>query len=87
MLDVHVKLNPVLPWQKSIHQKENSFHQQTGLNLKNKLVKCYIRSTALYGAVTWDTSESRPTAEILRELWNVALVKDREDKLENFTKN
>jgi hypothetical protein len=33
--------------------KEDSFHQQTGLKLRKKLVKCYIWSIALYGAATW----------------------------------
>jgi hypothetical protein len=28
--DVHVKLNPVLPWQKLL-QEEDSFHKQIGL--------------------------------------------------------
>jgi len=31
MQDVCVKSNPGLPFQSSIQQKENSFHQQTGL--------------------------------------------------------
>jgi hypothetical protein len=37
----------------SIQQEEDSFHQQTGFNLRKKLVKCYIWSVALYGAETW----------------------------------
>ena len=32
---------------------KKSVHQQLGLNLRKKLVKCYIWSTALYGAETW----------------------------------
>jgi len=28
-------------------------HQQIGLNLRNKLMKCYIWSIRLYGADTW----------------------------------
>jgi hypothetical protein len=32
---------------------KNSFHQQIGLNLRKKLVNCYIWSIALYRAETW----------------------------------
>jgi hypothetical protein len=39
MQDVHVKLNPELPWQKSSIQQEESFHQQTGLKLKEEISK------------------------------------------------
>jgi hypothetical protein len=49
--DVHVKLHPELPW-----QKQNStrlFTSKLDLNLRKKLVKCYIWSIALYGAETW----------------------------------
>jgi len=35
------------------------FSPQADLNLKNKLVKCYILSIALYGADTWTLRESR----------------------------
>ena len=48
-----MKLNPELPYKSSIQQEEDSFHQQTGLNLRKKLMKCYIWSTALQGAETW----------------------------------
>jgi hypothetical protein len=37
----------------SIQQEEDSFHQQNDLNLRRKLVNCYVWSTALYGAETW----------------------------------
>jgi predicted HD phosphohydrolase len=37
----------------SIQPEEDSFHQEIGLNLRKKLVKCYIWSIALYGAETW----------------------------------
>jgi hypothetical protein len=50
---LHVKLNPGLPWKSSIQQEEGSFHQQTKLKFKEKLVKCYILITVLYGAETW----------------------------------
>jgi hypothetical protein len=34
MHDVHVKLNPGLPWQKHIQQEEYFFHQQIRLKFK-----------------------------------------------------
>jgi hypothetical protein len=37
----------------SNQQEEDSFHQQTDLNLRKKLLKCYVWSTDLYGAETW----------------------------------
>jgi hypothetical protein len=33
--------------------KKTLFTSKLDLNLRKKPVKCYIRSTALYGAVTW----------------------------------
>jgi hypothetical protein len=33
--------------------KKNLFTSKLDLNLKKKLVKCYIWSMALYGAETW----------------------------------
>jgi hypothetical protein len=37
----------------SFNKKKTHFHQPVNLYLRNKLVKCYIWSTALYGAETW----------------------------------
>jgi len=37
----------------SIQEKEDSFHQETGINLRKKLVICYIMSMALHGSKTW----------------------------------
>jgi hypothetical protein len=37
---------------KAAFNKE-TFHNKNGLNLRKKLVKCYIWSIALYGAETW----------------------------------
>jgi len=48
-----VKSNIGLPCQSSIQQKKNSFHQQTGLAVKDKIIKCYNYSIALYGTETW----------------------------------
>ena len=36
-----------------IQQEEDSFTSKLDLNLRKKLIKCYIWSTALYGAETW----------------------------------
>jgi hypothetical protein len=47
-----VKLNRGLPWQKQ-HSRTRLFISKLNLNLKKKLVKCYIWSIALYGAETW----------------------------------
>jgi hypothetical protein len=43
-----------LPWQK-LHstRRKNHFTSTLDLNLRKKLVKCYIWSIALYGAETW----------------------------------
>jgi hypothetical protein len=35
------------------NKKKNLFTSKLGLNLRKKLVKCYIWSMALYGAETW----------------------------------
>ena len=54
MEDVHVKLNPGLPWQKvAFSKKKTLFTSKLDLNLRKKLIKCYIWSMALYGAETW----------------------------------
>jgi hypothetical protein len=34
-------------------QQEDSLHQQIGLNLSKKIVKCYILSIVLHGDETW----------------------------------
>jgi hypothetical protein len=48
-----VRSNIGLSRQSSIQQKENSFHPQTGLTSKDKIIKCYNYSIALYGTETW----------------------------------
>jgi hypothetical protein len=35
------------------NKKKNIFTSKLDLNLRKKLVKCYIWSVALYGAETW----------------------------------
>jgi len=37
-----VELNPGLPWQRNIQQKKTLFTSRLDLNLRKKLVKCYI---------------------------------------------
>jgi len=37
----------------ALNKKKTLFTSTFGLNLRNKLVKCYIWSTSLYGAETW----------------------------------
>jgi len=37
----------------ALNKKKNLFTSTLDLNLRKKLVKCYIRSMALYGAETW----------------------------------
>jgi len=38
---------------KAASNKKTLFTSKTDLNLRKKLVKCYIWSMALYGAETW----------------------------------
>jgi len=51
--DVHVKLNPGLPMTKTAFNKNALFTSIMDLNLRKKLVRCYIWSIALYGVETW----------------------------------
>ena len=37
----------------AFNKKKNLFTSKLDLNLKKKLVKCYVWSMALYGAETW----------------------------------
>jgi len=45
MQDFHGKIG--------IHEEEDFFTRKFGLNLRKKMVTCYIWSIALYGAETW----------------------------------
>jgi len=45
--------------EKAAFNKKNLFTSKLDLNLRYKLVKCYIWSIALCGAENWDTLESR----------------------------
>jgi hypothetical protein len=42
MKDVHVKLNPVSHGKTAFNEKENIFTRKLLLNVREKLVKCYI---------------------------------------------
>jgi len=54
MEDVFVKLNVELLWLKLHLTRRGLFFTSTlNLELRKKLVKCYIWSIALYGAETW----------------------------------
>ena len=53
MEDVRVKLNPRIAMAKAaFNKKKTLFTSKLDLNLRKKLVKCYIWSMALYGAET-----------------------------------
>jgi hypothetical protein len=49
---------------------EDSFYHQTGLkSLRKELVKCYIWSTALYGAETWTLQKVDQKSLESFEMW------------------
>jgi hypothetical protein len=58
----------------AFNKKKNLFTSTLDLNLKNKLVKCYIWSIALYGAATWTLQKSG--SEIPGKFRKVVLEKD-----------
>jgi hypothetical protein len=51
------------------HQEEESFHQQTGLNFRNKLIKGYIWGAALCGSVTWTLRKVDQKCLESSEIW------------------
>ena len=53
MQDVHVKLNQVLSWKKQYSTRRRLFTNKLDLNLRKKLIKCYIWSITLWDAETW----------------------------------
>jgi len=53
MQEVTMKLNPRLPGTSRIQQEEGFFSSKLDLNLRKKLVKCYIWRIFLYRAATW----------------------------------
>jgi hypothetical protein len=58
---------------KAAFKKKTLFTSKLDLNVRMKLVMCYIWSITLYGTETWDTLESR--SEIPGNFWNVMLEK------------
>jgi hypothetical protein len=51
----------------TFNKKKNLFTSKLDLNLRKKLVKCYIWSIALYGAETWTLGkEIRNTWKVLK---------------------
>jgi hypothetical protein len=68
MLDVRVKLNPGFVWQKQISTKR-LFTGKLDINLRKKLVKCYIWNIALYGAETWTLWRADQKYLTSFELW------------------
>jgi len=52
MQNVNMKLNPGLPWQRQHSTRRRLFTSKFDLNLRKKLVKCYVWSIALYSAET-----------------------------------
>jgi hypothetical protein len=55
MQDVDVKLNPGLLWQRqySTGGRRRLFTSRLDLNVRKKLLMCYVWSLAFYGAETW----------------------------------
>jgi len=53
MQDAYVRLNPGLPWQKQHSARRKFFTSKLDLNLRKKLVKCYIWGITLCGAENW----------------------------------
>jgi hypothetical protein len=50
---VQVKLNPGLPWHKQNSTGRRLLTSKLDLNLRQKLVKCYIWGKAFHGTETW----------------------------------
>jgi hypothetical protein len=69
MQELHVKLNPGLPWQKQHSEGQRLFSSKLELNLKQKLVKCYILSVAFCGAETWTLRKLDQSYGVSFEMW------------------
>jgi hypothetical protein len=63
----------------AFNKKKNLFTSKLDLNLRKKLVKCYIWSIALYSAETWTLRKSG--SEIPGKFRKVVLEKDGVDQL------
>ena len=62
----------------AFNKKKNLFTSKLDLNLRKKLVKCYIWSTAVYGAETWTLRKSE--SGIPGKFRKVVLEKDGEGR-------
>ena len=62
---------------KAAFNKKTLFTSKLDLNLRKKLVKCYILSMALYGVEAWTFR-----AADQKYLESLVLEKDREDQLD-----
>jgi hypothetical protein len=69
MQGVYVKLNPELSWQKQHLTRRRLFTSKLNLNLRKKVVKCYIWSIALYGAEKWTLRKVDQTYLGSFEMW------------------
>jgi hypothetical protein len=70
MQDVHVTLNPGLPRQKQHSTGRRLFFtSKLDLNLRKKLVKCYIWRTALCVAETWTVWKTNHRYVKTNEMW------------------
>jgi hypothetical protein len=74
------KIKSMMVRAKAAFNKKNLFSSKQDLNLRNKLVKCYIWSIALCGAENWGTLESR--SQIPLKFLNMVLEKDGDDQLD-----
>jgi len=56
---VYLKLSVGLPWQKTIQQEENCFHQHIGIKFKEETSSVLLLELAVasYGAETWTLSK------------------------------
>ena len=64
----------------AFNKKKTLFTSTLDLNLRKKLVKCYIWSMAFYGAEIWTLPAE--DQKYIGTFWNVVLEKDGEDQLD-----
>ena len=64
----------------AFNKKKTLFTSKLDLNLRKKLLKCYIWSTALYGAETWTLRAADQKYLESFEMW--CLEKDGKDQLD-----
>ena len=63
------KNNRIAMAKAAFNKKKNLFTSKLDLNLRKKLVKCYIRSMALYGAETWTLRATDQKRRESFEMW------------------